>query len=462
MSDTLLRIYHRLPHPLRSVAASVRGYHLSRWRYGRETERLVEEALGREQWSPQRWKEWQAERVVRLLHHAATNVPYYSEYWLQRRRRGDGASWERLEHWPVLSKETVRTAPQAFVAQGRDTRRMFEEHTSGTTGTPLRLWYDRETIRHWYALSEARWRRWYGVSSADRWAIIGGQRVVPFGQVRPPFWVWNAGLRQLYMSAQHIRPDFLSHYLNALERYRITYIYGYASALYSLALRALETQTPLSLRVAITNAEPFYDYQREVIARAFQCPARETYGLSEYVCAMSECERTSLHLWPEAGYVEVLDEENRPVQPGETGRLVCTGLLNDGMPLIRYDVQDMMRQPIANGLCACGRGLPLMGKVLGRLDDAIVTRDGRRLALLDIIFEPSMHVREAQIVQETLETIRVRVVPADGWGSKDEQAIRTALRERMGDVEVIVETVREIERTWAGKLRIMVSKVASA
>lgn len=461
MSDSLLRLYHRLPARTRSVAASLRGYYLRWWRYGREIERLVEEAFERERWGPERWKAWQEERLAYMLHRAATKVPYYREHWLERRRRGDRASWEMLENWPILKKEALRATPRAFVTEGCNTRWMFQEHTSGTTGTPLTLWCKRETVHLWYALCEARWRRWYGISLNDRWAIIGGQQVVPFEQDGPPFWVWNAGLKQLYMSAIHAKADFLRHYLDAIQRYSIVYLYGYASTLYWLALQALQTGVQLNLKVIETNAEPLYDYQRETIFRAFNCPVRETYGQAEMVCAMSECEHNKLHLWPEVGHIELLNEHDQPVQRGESGKLICTGLLNDAMPLIRYEVMDMAQLPALDVGCPCGRGLPLVEKVVGRLDDVIVSRDGRRMALLDVIFGPHLHVREAQIIQETLDMIRVKVVPADGWCAKDEQEIRSALRQRVGDVEVVVETAPEIERTWAGKFRVLISKVSS-
>src|SRR5690606_2199212 len=97
--NRLLTFYHHLPPPVRNLAASLRGYYLRSWRYGPETERLVEEALEREHWSAEQWKRWQEERLAYVLHRAATQVPYYRQQWSERRRRGDTASWEVLENW---------------------------------------------------------------------------------------------------------------------------------------------------------------------------------------------------------------------------------------------------------------------------------------------------------------------------------------------------------------------------
>ena len=217
MNDWILDLYHNLPGPVRSIAASLRGYYLRSWRYNQKTARAAEEALEREQWSDGRWDSWQKNRLSFVLHRAATRVPYYREYWANRRRRGDLASWEYLENWPILEKEHVRDNPSAFMADDCDIRRMFREHTSGTTGKPLNLWWSMETVREWYALVEARCRYWNGVSRHNRWGMIGGQLVTPVSQRDPPFWVWNKGLNQLYMSSYHLAPDLLGSYLDAMS-----------------------------------------------------------------------------------------------------------------------------------------------------------------------------------------------------------------------------------------------------
>ena len=459
--STLLQIYHRLPPAARSAAASLRGYYLNYSRYGTETETQVKGALERELWNPSKLEEWKNERLAHILERAATKVPYYRRHWESAGER-NGNAWKTLGNWPVLRKNALRGNKTAFLADDINPKRLFLEHTSGTTGTPVEFWSDRATLQSWYALAEARWRRWYGVSRHDRWAIIGGQQVVAFKQERPPFWVWNAGLNQLYMSALHIKPDFLLHYLDAIRRYRIVYLYGYSSSLYWLALAALENKVKLDLKVVITNAEPLYDFQREAMRQAFNCPVRETYGLCEMVCAMSECEFEKMHLWTEAGVAEVLDGDDQPVKTGEAGKLVCTGLLNEAMPLIRYEVMDEARFAPMDYKCPCGRGLPVVAKILGRLDDTITTKDGRKLALLDIVFGSHLHIKEAQIVQESLDLVRVRVVPSDGWSEADGREIKAAMLERMGETEVRVEVVDEIERTFAGKLRVMVSKINSS
>lgn len=460
MSSTMLKIYHSLPPWTRSFAASARGAYLRHWRYDRFTEKRVEEALERENWGPEAWKKWREERLAYVLHRAATKVPYYRQMWSERRQRGSRVSWEYLENWEILEKEPIRLNPKAFVAEDCQVRHMCPERSSGSTGKPLTTWRTIDVQRAWYALHEARSRRWYGLTRHDRWAIFGGQLVVPVSRRTPPFWVWNSFLNQLYMSSYHLASDLASYYLEALKKYEVKYLLGYTSALAAIAQEVVKSRRrDLKMTVAVTQAEPVSDMQRELISEAFQCPVRETYGSAEIVAAASECEQGGLHLWPEVGLIELLDGQES-VRQGETGELVCTGLLNADMPLIRYRIGD--RATVRDGSlgpCACGRTLPLIQAIEGRTDDVLYTMDGRKVGRLDPVFKADIPILEAQIVQETLERIRVRYVPAHNFTSTAAENIRQALVDRMGQVEVILERVDEIPREANGKFRSVIRRI---
>src|SRR5438045_1385471 len=258
MSSRLLKVYHRLPAGARSAVATLRGWYLRRSRYGKSHSALTAEARERDHWTAAQWKTWREERIAYVLHRAATRVPYYRSHWEARRQRGDRAAWDLLENWPLLEKSAVRGDARRFLADDCEPRRMFREHTSGTTGTPVIIWRSRTSLEQLYAIGD------------------------------------------LPMLAVH------------------------------------------------TNAEPLLTGQREAIAAAFRCPVRETYGMAETVAAASECPNGTLHQWPEFGHVEIMPD----------GELICTGLLNSDMPLIRYRVGDRGNPPANGGACACGRSLP--------------------------------------------------------------------------------------------------------
>lgn len=460
MNPIFHEIYAKLPPALRTVPATLRGYYLRSWRYGPETPRLVAEALAREHWTPEQWRTWQDEQLARQLHRAATQVPYYRQQWRARRLRGDNASCEVLANWPVLSKQAVREAGPALVADDCDRSRMFADRTSGTTGTPLTIWQRREAVRGWYALFEARTRAWYGVSRFSRWGILGGQTVTPLAQRRPPYWVWNAALGQLYLSTFHLKEEFIPDYVHALRRHRIEYLVGYSAALHLLARSILALGIRVPLRVVVTNAEPLFPQQRDAIGEAFRCPVHATYGMAEAVVAASECEHGAMHLWPDAGILEVL-AEGEPAPPGSSGDLVCTGLLNPDMPLIRYAVGDRGRLSAAAEPCACGRTLPRLEAIEGRANDSLVARDGRRVFWLNPVFY-GLPVAEAQIVQESLDLVRIQYVAANGFDRRARQTIVDRIHRLIGPVQVQLEPVAQVPREPSGKFRAVLCRVAEA
>lgn len=458
LKSLLMPVYRRVPPRLREIAGSVYGRYLSSWRYGPETEELVAEAHAREAWDAERWRAFTAEKLAAQLRNAAENVPYYREMWQRRRAAGDGSPVEDIANWPVLRKEELRRQPERFLRDDAKPSQLFRLSTSGTTGTPVTTWRDKAAMRAWYALMEARWRRWYGVTRDDPWAMLGGQEVVPVEQEKPPFWVWNAAGKQLYMSNLHVKRANAPAYLEAMRHHAVVHAYAYSSSLAELARYVVEDGLDAPrLKVAVTNAEPLLPWQREVVSQAFGCPARESYGMSEAVAGASECEHGVLHLWPEAGVVEVLaDDSDEPAPPGTPGRLVVTGLLNASMPLVRYEVGDRGAVVEDAGRCACGRDMPRLTTLEGRSSDNLLTADGRRVFWVNPVFY-DLPVHEAQVVQEDLLRIVVNLVPAAGFGDEHESAIAAGLRRRLGDVEVEVRRLDAIPRGPNGKFRPVVS-----
>jgi len=428
------------------------------WRYGPETDRLVREILEQEHWSAEKWKNWQAERLAFVLHRAATKVPYYKRLWSERRRRGDRSSFEYLENWPILTKETLRQMPKALLAEDCDPRKMYRDHTSGTSGTPLFLWCSKATVRMSYALWEARIRLWNGVSRHDSWAILGGQPVVHGKVQKPPFWVRNAPMNQLYLSANHISRHNVRAYIDAIREHRVTHIIGYTSAVAHLSSEAVEMGLPpLNLKAVITNAEALFSWQRATISASLSPHVRESYGNAELVASASECSAGMLHMWPEMGLLEVLDDDDQYVPIGTAGRFIATSFLNTDMPLIRYQVGDRGTLSAVTSKCACGRTLPVVSNIEGRINEGLITREGRRV-YLPTIFN-GLPLQEAQIIQEEIDEIRVRYVPSSDFQTTTGRTMIGRLQSRLGDVHVILQREDRIPRAANGKFKPVVCNV---
>ncbi len=450
-------LYQRLPSPAQTAAIWLYGWSLQRRRYRGTFHETLADARRHETLTTDQIDGLQMEALRGILSHAVAHVPHYRDLARTLGLRAEEVrSIDDLRRWPILTKEVVRADPGRLIAEGAVRRRLIAIETSGTTGTPLLTYRDLRAERRWFAYFERRIRNWAGVTYRDRWAMLGGRIVVPVGRTRPPFWKYNPFMRQLYMSSYHLAPAFLDSYVEALRRYRPAYLYGYASSCEALARHVLARGVPdLRFRVVLTSSETLFRHQRTLIEKAFACRVHDSYGSAEMVALATECERGRLHVSPEVGVVEVL-RDGRPAREGEVGELVCTGLLNEAMPLIRYRTGDAALR--ASGSCPCRRPLPTLERIEGRVDDLLWTRDGRAIGRLDPVFKGVENVAESQIIQEDLERVRVRLVPATGYREADGRLIVANLRERMGDIHVVIEIVPSIERA-GGKFRSVICRL---
>lgn len=172
----------------------------------------------------------------------------------------------------------------------------------------------------------------------------------------------------------------------------------------------------------------------------------------------TECEHGRLHVSMDFGIVEIVDEQGEPLPPGEEGRIVCTGLFNEVQPLIRYDIGD--RGAWSTERCPCGRNhLPVLREIAGRLEDVVFGPDGREVVRVCSL-QDLPHVISAQLVQERLDLVKVRVVATEEFDERDELLIRdTIATKRLGKVRVEIERVAELERTACGKVRRVISQL---
>jgi len=333
--------------------------------------------------------------------------------------------------------------------------------TSGTTGTPLTIRFTREGDRLAQAAYEARVRHWAGVDYRMSRGMIGGRMVVPKANAKPPFWRYNIFERQLYMSAFHISPANAPDYARALNRYQPDYLVGYASSHYFLA-RMLDEQGICMYQptAVLTSSEKLTDEMRATIENVYGCEVYDAYSGVEICCQASECEHHRMHISPDVGIIELLDDADQPVPPGIPGRIVATGLLNFAQPLIRYDTGDIA---ILSGEgCPCGRQMPVFEELVGRIEDTVITRDGRETVRFHGIFIGLENVKEGQVIQEDYDRFRIRLVVGPEFGETERQIIYDRFEQRLGEIDLEYEFVDQIERTESGKFKAVISRVSRA
>jgi phenylacetate-CoA ligase len=187
----------------------------------------------------------------------------------------------------------------------------------------------------------------------------------------------------------------------------------------------------------------------------------DQYGSAEMVAFVAQCEYGTYHVWPSFGTVELL-VDGRAALPGETGELVCTGYINPAMPLLRYRTGDLA---VAGDGCSCGSPFQALLSIEGRMDDIIITPDGRRVGRLDPVFKgvPDNAFMEAQIVQETIERIVLRYVKGSRYSETALETVRDNLQNRLGPrMQIDTEEVAALPRGSNGKLKAVWNKIVHA
>jgi phenylacetate-CoA ligase len=453
--STLDSVYPKLPVLLQHAAVSLFGAYWYRLRFGPGYKTYVQDYLAREKFTKEQWDQWQAAQLKIILPACVNHVPYYREGWNESYKyaamNGD------LSSLPLLDKDPIRAVPQAFLRDDMHPKRPQVFLTSGSTGTPISSYYTIAELRESLALREVRSARSAGVSFSMPRATFSGRIVEPNPSSKGPFYRFNAAERQVYFSPFHLRPDTAHQYVDALRRHNIQWGTGYAVSYYLLACFMLEKNIPApNLKAIITTSEKLTDEMRVVMEQAYGCKIFEEYSTVENAIFASECEHGRLHVSPDVAVVELLRPDGSPCSTAECGEVVVTTLARTYQPLIRFRLGDMAMWDAER--CPCGRQMPVIKEVLGRIEDVVIGPDGRQMVRFHGVFVKQPHVQEGQIIQESLNLIRVKVVASDGFGEQDVQDIIHRVQQRLGEsVKVKVEPVMEIPRTKAGKFQAVIS-----
>jgi phenylacetate-CoA ligase len=449
--------YGRLPVWMQNAACSAAGVRMRRERHGRAFRTALEFLERSQHWSRAELEAHQDERLRILLEHAYETVPYYRELFDRLRLKPRDIRGARdLPKLPLLDKPTIRQRGADLLSAGWPRHRRRYGHTGGTTGTALEVVCDVETIA-WQWAVWWRHRRRFGARLEDPFIVFGGKNVVPLARLKAPFWRRNHPMRQTYVSIHHMTRENMPALVDYLQTRRVGYYSGYPSGLYLLAAHLLATGERLATPppLVFTGSESLLPHQRQALTEAFEAIVADQYGATEQCANMSECEHHVYHVDMEFGIVEFLPIEGLP---GNARRIVCTGLYNPVMPLIRYDIGDVAL--LRDGPCTCGRASPTVEAIDGRIESYIVTPVGRRLGRLDFLFKYSRRIEEAQLVQDDADHVTVRIVRGEGYGTEDERQLMGDLRRYLGDViRIDLEPVAAIPREPNGKFRQIVSRV---
>ena len=442
------------------------GYRIKRLQDMARGIRQSKELIERERWPRERLERFQHDRLERLTRHAVAHSPFWRE-------RLPAHGPVTLLDIPVLTKAELMERFDDLVTDPRlrlddlllhldeieDDALYLGEHrvmtSSGSSGRKAVFVYDRTA---WSGIAGMFLRRSEWTNTGPRFprlrlAMIGGGS--PTHMTRRGAQTMDIGIHRLCkLSVTQPVPQLVER-LNAFQPQAL---YGYPSIMALLAVEQQAGRLRIGPESVFTSSEPLSHTVRERLEQAFGVRPYDFYATTEGLFG-HECPEGSMHLFDDMCIAENVDEDYRPVPPGEVGsRLLVTNLFNLTQPLIRFEVTDLVA--VEPEQCPCGRTLMRRRSRDGRAED-VLRRGGVDVHPLQFaLVTADPDVREFQVVQQG-EALRLRVCLRDGAGEAPAR-LRARFGARLEELgvprpSVEVETVDALERSPAGKLQVVVA-----
>ena len=416
-------------------------------------------------WTPKDLAAQQFRQLNYVLKHAYRTVPFY-------RRKFDElqldpskvASPDRWAEVPLLSRRDIQISGNDLhsteIPQGHGST--IRSSTSGSTNQPV--------VTLGTGLSEFFWRVltlrdhfWHDRDFSQPLATI---RYLGNGRPKEREDNWGVATRDTIATG----PSFvlsiqstIEEQLTWLTQVNPGYLLSYPSSLRAIAqlLEQRGCRLP-NLRELRTFGEILEPECREICQRVFGVKIVDTYSSQEVGYITLQCpEHEHYHVQSENVLVEVLDDSGQPCRPGEVGKVVITTLHNFAMPLLRYDIGDYAE---AGGRCPCGRGLPVLKRILGRQRNLLTMPDGqRRWPLFNAGERPEElpPFYQFQVIQRSREQIDLLVVRDEPFSPHEEETVRRHMQQTLGHpFEVTIHVVESIARSRTGKFEDFISEIA--
>jgi phenylacetate-CoA ligase len=418
--------------------------------------------LEQSQWeSAEAIKHRQWQRLRELVRHAYDHVPYYRSLYDQVGFRPELLrEVQDLERIPIIGKDVMRENSRNLIAQDRKYK-FSEDTTSGSSGPTTIIYTDRKALAYQHA-AVLRTYRWMGLGIGERLVRFWGTQLDTKRKTKDS--IKDFLLNRRTFSTHALAQESLAKYHSELVRTHPAAIYGFTSAIYEFARFIADNDLrldPITLKGILVTGEPLFGHQRELMEAVFRCRVYNEYGCAEFGPVAYECPEGELHIMAENVHVEIERADGESADG--RGNLVMTELNNSGMPIIRYRMGDV--GILSEGACSCGRGLPVLKEISGRLLDSVRTPDGKRVHGMYFEYLPKYfigEIRQFQIVQEDLQHIKVRVVRDPQFNESTLLRFEGEIRKVIGRsvaVEFVVEA--EIPREATGKNRLVVSRIGS-
>jgi phenylacetate-CoA ligase len=400
--------------------------------FGQAPAALVEQFADTQWWPQADILGYQLRQVARLLEHFAAG----SSCFPSRDAGGDPElTLERFRLLPVLTRRAIQEAGDTLISvPPPDHGRTRRSSSSGSTGRPV-LVHKTDLTQAFHAALNVRIHRWhqhdFEATFATIRAFADGVAMPPTGERHRRWAAVPATGESLLLNSARCT---VAEQLEWLARERPAYVLSYPTNLQALALlaraRGMETSW---LKGIVTYSEALSPGVRRCIEGVFPVCVKDVYSAAEVSVISIQCPDvpTNQHVQAENLLVEVVDDAGRPTSPGEIGRVLVTDLHNFATPIIRYEIGDLAT---TGPPCPCGRGLPVLQRVWGRVRNMLCLASGERIFpdIGALRLHEVLPLRQYQMVQRGFTKIDVKLSVARPLTMGEEALLRNLVVDAMG------------------------------
>lgn len=416
------------------------------------------------QWrTPEQIAASQFDQLRQVVAFAAATVPHYRRELGSRFHTGEltPQNWHEI---PVLSRKAVSDAAAELKSESipREHGRTFPQKTSGSTGMVVEVLGTDLTSLFWQVFC-LRDHVWHRRDLREKLCAIRFQRDPALeGTTRAQAQGWGPATDDVAITGPSVTYDILldvGFLAGRLAIERPGYVLGHPSMILGLARHCLDREILLpGLRGVRTLGESPDESLRERCREAWGVPVVDMYTCQEAGYLALQCpEHAHYHVQSENVLLEVVDNDGQPCKPGEIGRVLITSLNNFATPLVRYELGDYAE---VGEPCSCGRGLPVLKRILGRYRNLLTLPDrSRRWALIGYPADIAP-IAEMQLIQTDLKKLRVRLVMPRALDDAEAKALTAYIHGNCGyPFDLSFEYVDSIRSSVNGKVEQVISLV---
>ncbi len=369
---------------------------------------------------------------------------------------------EDLKNIPLLTKQEIRSVHKELLSDNYNLQQLLHFKTGGSTGKSLDVYITEECSEKRHACAR-RHNRWTGWEPGEPIGAVWGNPELPEtlkDRIR------DAWLQPfIYLDTMAVSDETVLNFVRSWQKVQPTMLFGHAHSLYLLATYVARLGvTTIKPRGILSTSMMLLPSERRYIEEVFGVKVTDRYGCEEVSLIGCECEQhQGMHLNIEHLVIEFIKDDGTEAAPGEPGSIVVTDLMNRAMPFVRYKVEDVGIP--SDRQCSCGRGLPLMEGVAGRVADFLIKPDGTRIAGISLIENTLTKIPgidQMQIIQEDLCHIRLNIVQGKEYSGTSQEQLYTYFQTLFEDkVKIDIVQVSDILPEKSGKYRFSICRVPS-